>query len=87
MIAYVKSELSTGECLKLGFNRANLKCSSCDLLSQYELSPLKDGCFGCCQNLDGSFGGEPKGGNDINDTEEAAATPKRYPQAKLEVCG
>jgi len=85
MIAYVKSEFSTTECLKLGFNRANLKCSSCDLLGKYELSPLRDGCFGCCQNLDGSFGGEPKG-NEINDTEESAV-PKRYPQARLEVCG
>jgi len=86
MIAYVKSEFSTEECLKLGFNRANLKCTSCDLLGQYELSPLKEGCYGCCQNLDGTFGGEPTG-NDVNDTDGAPGAPKRYPKARLEVCG
>jgi len=81
MVAYVKSELSAEECQKLGFNRARLFCTSCDLLGKYELSPLRDNCYGCCQNSDGSVGGVPS--NDINGTDEK----KKYPQARLEVCG
>jgi len=86
MITYVKSEFSAEQCQKLGFNSVVLKCSSCDLLGKYELSPLKDGCYGCCQNLDGSFGAASTDGSDGNDT-DGESKPKRYPQARLEVCG
>jgi len=68
----VKGELSADECLKLGFNRANLLCSSCDLLQKYELYPLKDNCTLCCI---------------APDTDTDKATVKKYPKATLDVCG
>jgi hypothetical protein len=52
LISCVKSELSVDECLKLGFNRANLQCSSCDLLRDYELNLLQPSCLQCCQASD-----------------------------------
>jgi len=86
MVAYVKSELSSEECLKLGFNRANLMCTSCDLLGKYELVPLRDNCYGCCRNFDGSIGGgSSSSDNQLNESD--ANTPKKYPKALLEVCG
>jgi len=72
MISYVRSELSSEECVKLGFNRANLFCSSCDLLGKYELDAIRENCKLCC-TPDESGGAEK--------------TAKRYPKARLEVCG
>jgi len=74
VISYVKSELSVEECLKLGFNRANLQCSSCDLLHKYELNSLIDTCSACCQSSD------QEGASD-------KSAVKKYPKATLEVCG
>jgi len=72
VFSFVKGELSADECLKLGFNRANLLCSSCDLLQKYELYPLKDNCTLCCI---------------APDTDTDKATVKKYPKATLDVCG
>jgi len=72
MINYVKSELSNGDCLSLGYNRANLACSSCDLLEKFELATLKADCLKCCNSEDT--------GQDDNPI-------KKYPKARLEVCG
>lgn len=40
-INYVRSELSVEDCFALGYNRASLLCSSCDLLEKFELTGLK----------------------------------------------
>jgi len=71
MISYVRSELSSEECVKLGFNRANLFCSSCELLDKYDLSVIRKNCLECCTD-------------DSGGTEK---TVKKYPKARLEVCG
>lgn len=34
-------DYTTNECSLLGFNKANLLCSSCDLLNKFELSSLR----------------------------------------------
>jgi len=73
MINFVRSELSAEECSGLGFNRNNLLCSSCDMLEQYNLRILTDNCAHCCQS-DGNGG-------------EEGAKVKKYPKARLEVCG
>jgi len=73
LISCVKGELSAEECLKLGFNRMNLQCSSCDLLPKYELNSLEESCYQCCQS------------SDPGDKEKPSV--KQYPKATLEVCG
>jgi len=72
MINYVRSELSDGDCLGLGYNRANLGCSSCDLLEKFELAALKADCLKCCNT---------------EDTGQEENPIKKYPKARLEVCG
>ncbi|CAL8144882.1 unnamed protein product [Orchesella dallaii] len=52
MISYVRSELSVEDCLALGYNRATLFCSSCDLLEKFELNSLKTDCLQCCKAED-----------------------------------
>jgi len=71
VINFVRGELSAEECTKLGFNKNNLLCSSCDQLEKYNLALLKNNCADCCQS-DGD--GETK-------------TVKKYAKARLEVCG
>uniref|UniRef100_A0A1B6E787 Selenoprotein F n=1 Tax=Clastoptera arizonana TaxID=38151 RepID=A0A1B6E787_9HEMI len=39
---------STEDCWALGFNRANLLCSSCDQLKKYDLEMINDHCTSCC---------------------------------------
>jgi len=75
VISYVRSELSGEECLKLGFNKSNLLCSSCDILENFDLNSLKDPCYDCCT---AGAGAEPGAGG------EGA---KKYHSARLEVCG
>ncbi|XP_022910484.2 selenoprotein F [Onthophagus taurus] len=41
-------ELSTSDCWELGFNKANLLCSSCDQLSKFNLNELEPFCKDCC---------------------------------------
>jgi len=76
MVNYVRSELSAEECKAMGFNRNNLLCSSCALLPEYDLEILRKHCDSCCiTDPDGEEGGDgPK-------------KVKRYPKARLEVCG
>jgi len=71
MISYVRSELSAQDCQELGFNKASLLCNSCDLLEKYELGVLKTNCKECCNQAAG----------------EGDKVIKRYPKARLEVCG
>jgi len=74
MINFVRGELTEDECRALGFNRNNLLCSSCALLPQYDLDLLKKHCDDCCQDTGGDGGGANK-------------SVRRYPKARLEVCG
>lgn len=69
LISIVRCELSAEECLQLGFRRADLLCSSCDLLPKFNLDHIKTNCDLCCQQ-----GGSKQ-------------PIKKYPSARLEVCG
>jgi len=72
LISVIRAELlSAEECLKLGLNNAHLICSSCDLLDAYNLTALRANCNQCCSS-------------DIQDTEKQI---KKFPKARLEVCG
>ncbi|KAK4328234.1 hypothetical protein Pmani_001353 [Petrolisthes manimaculis] len=44
-------ELSTEECFAVGLNKANLLCSSCDTLKEFNLDILEANCRQCC-NID-----------------------------------
>ncbi|ODM89601.1 15 kDa selenoprotein [Orchesella cincta] len=70
MISYVRSELSVEDCLALGYNRATLVCSSCDLLEKFELTSLKTDCLQCCK---------------AEDPGPVENPVKKYPKARLEV--
>lgn len=50
-----RSEFSAEDCLAVGFNKANLLCSSCDQLASYDLNILKDHCLQCCQRDETAF--------------------------------
>ncbi|XP_044270783.1 selenoprotein F [Tribolium madens] len=53
------SEFTTEDCWALGFNKANLLCSSCEQLSKFNLDVIKDHCKECC-HLDESATVEKK---------------------------
>ncbi|XP_044733047.1 selenoprotein F [Chrysoperla carnea] len=42
------AEYSADDCWQLGFNKANLLCSRCNQLSDFQLDILKDHCKECC---------------------------------------
>ncbi|KAJ3665908.1 hypothetical protein Zmor_001372 [Zophobas morio] len=42
------TEFTTEDCWALGFNKANLLCSSCDQLSRFNLDVIKEHCKECC---------------------------------------
>ncbi|XP_030752739.1 selenoprotein F [Sitophilus oryzae] len=42
-------EFSTEDCWTVGFNKANLLCSSCDQLTKFDLDILKNHCKECCR--------------------------------------
>ncbi|XP_063635985.1 selenoprotein F [Cydia splendana] len=42
------AEFSTEDCASLGFVKANLLCSSCDQLKDFNLEPLIEHCKECC---------------------------------------
>jgi len=42
-------ELTSDDCLQLGFRKSDLVCSKCDELSKFDLDMLKDSCSNCCQ--------------------------------------
>ncbi|KAK5642755.1 hypothetical protein RI129_008922 [Pyrocoelia pectoralis] len=45
----VKADFSNEDCWSLGFNKAVLLCSSCDLLDNFNLGKtLKEPCLECC---------------------------------------
>jgi hypothetical protein len=73
MVSYVRSELTDDLCISRGFNRANLQCSSCLILDDYELNQLKNDCLECCSG-------------DLID-QSSKSTVKKYKLARLEVCG
>lgn len=37
------------DCADVGFNSTNLKCSSCNLLTKFNLDSIQKDCFRCCQ--------------------------------------
>lgn len=48
LVHFTSGGFSADDCWALGFNRANLLCSSCDLLRKYDLDMIKDHCMECC---------------------------------------
>ncbi|XP_050303746.1 selenoprotein F [Anthonomus grandis grandis] len=44
----IVAEFTSEDCWALGFNKANLLCSSCEQLSKFDLEILKDHCKECC---------------------------------------
>ncbi|XP_045596919.2 selenoprotein F [Procambarus clarkii] len=50
-IAHALQDLSTEECFAAGLNKANLVCSSCDTLKEFNLDVLESSCRKCC-NVD-----------------------------------
>jgi len=70
-----EDEATAEECKALGFARENVLCSSCAVLPEFDLKILKDNCERCCS-------GDKAGGDGTQDK-----TVKRYPKARLEVCG
>ncbi|CAG9764186.1 unnamed protein product [Ceutorhynchus assimilis] len=42
------AEFSSEDCWTLGFNKANLLCSSCEQLLKFDLELLRDHCRECC---------------------------------------
>ncbi|XP_071440449.1 selenoprotein F [Hetaerina americana] len=49
---FTNAEFSADDCWSLGFNKANLLCSSCDQLPNFGLETLKDHCKQCCHRDD-----------------------------------
>ncbi|KAK9695936.1 Sep15/SelM redox domain [Popillia japonica] len=47
-LTVVLSEFTTEDCWVLGYNKANLLCSSCDQLSKFNLDFLAEHCQECC---------------------------------------
>ncbi|XP_012279478.1 selenoprotein F [Orussus abietinus] len=64
------SQFSADDCKLLGFNKANLLCSTCEKLMTHNLVDIYDNCKECC----------------LKDDNEDALGQKRYPKAVLEVC-
>ncbi|KZC08381.1 15 kDa selenoprotein, partial [Dufourea novaeangliae] len=72
----VTAEFSADDCKSLGFNKANLLCSTCEEFNKNGLSVIwqviqkLDKCKECC----------------LKDDDYDASGLKRYPRAILEVC-
>ncbi|KAK2718526.1 hypothetical protein QYM36_005757 [Artemia franciscana] len=49
MVSSAVSEFSAEKCRELGFNKANLFCSSCEKLNHFNLTELEAPCKECCQ--------------------------------------
>jgi len=47
-VSEVLAELTSDQCLDLGFNRANLLCSYCKELPDFNLNALRENCSKCC---------------------------------------
>ncbi|XP_075229941.1 selenoprotein F [Lycorma delicatula] len=50
LIVVVRSDFTAEDCWSLGLNKANLLCSSCDLLKKFDLGDLRDHCTECCHH-------------------------------------
>lgn len=70
MVNIVTAEFSADDCKSLGFNKANLLCSTCEEFNKRDLTEIWDNCRQCC----------------IKDDDYDASGLKRYPRAILEVC-
>lgn len=65
-------DLSAEECKDLGFNRAQVLCSSCDDLSRFSVSTdITNNCRSCCND----------------EGRQLDSRDSKYPKAILEVCG
>ncbi|XP_049784656.1 selenoprotein F [Schistocerca cancellata] len=49
------AEYTTEDCWALGFNKANLLCSSCDQLKSFDLDLIKEHCTQCCQKDENTY--------------------------------
>lgn len=54
LASLIQAEFSSEDCSQLGFNKANLLCSSCDQLKDFGLESLRDHCRECCQRDENS---------------------------------
>uniref|UniRef100_T1IWL9 Selenoprotein F n=1 Tax=Strigamia maritima TaxID=126957 RepID=T1IWL9_STRMM len=48
VVVKASADWSAEDCFNLGFHKANLLCSSCDHLRQFDLDVIKDHCKQCC---------------------------------------
>ncbi|KFM83050.1 hypothetical protein X975_13637, partial [Stegodyphus mimosarum] len=70
LVTTAACSLSNEACFDLGLRRADLQCTWCEKLAQFQLDDiLKDSCLSCCG---------------VKAVKEPV---KKYPQARLEVCG
>ncbi|XP_071871416.1 selenoprotein F [Bombus fervidus] len=70
MMNIVSSEFSADDCKSLGFNKANLLCSTCEEFNKHGLTEILSNCKECC----------------LKDDDYDASGLKKYPRAVLEVC-
>ncbi|XP_043795550.1 selenoprotein F [Apis laboriosa] len=70
MVNIVSMEFSADDCKSLGFNKANLLCSTCEEFNKHNLTEILNNCKECC----------------LKDDDYDASGLKRYPRAVLEVC-
>lgn len=70
MVNIVSSEFSADDCKSLGFNKANLLCSTCEEFNKHGLTEILSNCKECC----------------LKDDDYDASGLKKYPRAVLEVC-
>ncbi|XP_066592811.1 selenoprotein F [Prorops nasuta] len=66
----VNADFSAEDCKLLGFNKANLLCSTCDKFIEHNIVEVYSNCKECC----------------LKDDDYDASIAKRYPKAVLEVC-
>ncbi|KAF2881283.1 hypothetical protein ILUMI_24883 [Ignelater luminosus] len=50
LLSTIYAERTSEECREIGFNKANLLCSSCDLLNKFNLNILQEQCRSCCHH-------------------------------------
>ncbi|XP_018342322.1 PREDICTED: 15 kDa selenoprotein [Trachymyrmex septentrionalis] len=64
------AEFSADDCKMLGFNKANVLCSTCKHFAESDLEKIYTTCKECC----------------LKDNDYELSGSKRYPKAILEVC-
>lgn len=70
VVNIARADFSADDCKSLGFNKANLLCSTCEEFNKRGLTEIWDNCKQCC----------------LNDDDYDTSGSKRYPRAVLEVC-